>query len=214
MFGTTAEIKIFGGRSTITHLLYGVIHAGTHKPMEEFWRLHAAFIIDKRVRKAAKPAVLNNKTAHISAAVSGERTVTLPLLQGMINISVDHNATIQRLERELQSTQAKFSNVMKKKGKGGATTVRGGATTIRGGGNKTKRGGGGGTNPTAKNGWGGGKSKAAASNSKQKKSNSQRSATASDNDDTESSSKKGPTVQTIHPTRTDEDPSAVRASNV
>ena len=184
------EIEIIGGRSTITHLLYRVIHDGTHKPMEEFRRLHAAYIIDKRVRKAAKPAELTNKAARIAAAVSGERTATRPLLQGMINNSVDTNATIQRLERELQSTQAKFDNVMKKKGKGGATNVRGGGNdTKRGGDNDTKRGG---ANPTAKNGRGGGKNKAAASNGKPKKSNNQRRATASGNDDTESSSNKGP----------------------
>ena len=88
---TEGGSSIIGGKGIVIHLLYGLLVKGTHEPMEEFRRRHAATIIEKRIKKVAKSAELTNKAERIAAAVSGERTAARPLLQGLINNSVDNS---------------------------------------------------------------------------------------------------------------------------
>ena len=70
------DLAIIGGRQLIRHMLYGLIVKGLHEPMEKFRRLYEQGKVDKRVKKAASPAQLNDKAARIAAAVGKERPVT------------------------------------------------------------------------------------------------------------------------------------------
>ena len=71
MGGTNNDenLAIIGGRQLIRHMLYGLIVKDLHEPMEEFRQLYEQGKVDKRVKKAASPAQLNDKAARIAAAV-------------------------------------------------------------------------------------------------------------------------------------------------
>lgn len=107
-------VEIIGGRETIINSLYGVVTKLMAEPMEEFRRRFADTLIDKQIKKAKAPSALSDAAARIAAVVGNERAAPRPLLQGLINNSVDNSQAIKDLQKELQSTKAKYENEVKK----------------------------------------------------------------------------------------------------
>ena len=85
--------------------------------MDEFQCLHKATVVDKQITKAAKSSKLTNKAQRIAAAIGGEHIATRSILKGLVKATVEENELIIEPQRKLQSTEATFEKLLKKKRK-------------------------------------------------------------------------------------------------
>lgn len=169
-------------RQVIIREMKDLVVNGLGKSVKAFDDAQELSSTSKRIKQSTKPTLLKSKADRIAAVVAADTPQTTPVIRGLIQEETSKSTA--RLERELQSTQARLANAEKKlSSKEGSNNNK--SKNKNGGGSKkvatnkqkqnhsqSQRGKGNGTKPAAKNNNNNNKKKSTGKKSDGKRSNS------------------------------------------
>lgn len=99
-------------RQVIIREMKDLVVNGLGKSVRAFDNAQELSSTSKRIKQSTKPTQLNSKAERIAAVVAADTPQTTPVIRGLIQEETSKSTA--RLERELQSTQARLANAEKK----------------------------------------------------------------------------------------------------